>query len=205
MRRTRSLTSAERWELGTFLAMLMVASLCGAVLLGTRGLPKLMAVAKNPTQPTPAAEARPEMPEFQTAPEQVDPPKLPVAGGQPQAPKAEIRYYAGKPYKYARTLRLRVTAYSPDARSCWPYDGTTTASGASVKTNHGHLVAADTRVIPMHSVVSVPGYHAGQTVPVLDRGGKIQGHRLDILLPTFEQAREWGSRVLSVKIYEPVN
>ncbi len=137
------------------------------------------------------------------------PPAIPAIVKQlapkPKKAAVEFKTFKGEKYKYVRTLRLRVTAYAPDARCCWPFDGTTTASGLSVKTNRGRLVAADTRLIPMHSLVSVPGYDGGAAVPVLDRGGAIKGHRLDVLLPTFEQAKEWGSRVVDVKIYEVVD
>ena len=100
---------------------------------------------------------------------------------------------------------MRVTAYAPDPRCCAPYPGTTTASGLPVETNGGRLVAADTRIVPLHWLVAIPGYHAGRGVPVLDRGSAIKGHRLDVLMPTFEQAKEWGSRTINVKIYKPLD
>ena len=65
-------------------------------------------------------------------------------------------------------------------------------------------MAADTRVISMHSLVVVPGYAGEKAVPVLDRGDAIKGSRLDVLLPTFDQAKNWGSRMLEVKIFVPV-
>lgn len=117
----------------------------------------------------------------------------------------DVKYYNGKKYRYSRTIRMRVTAYAPDPRCCWPYPGTTTASGKSVKTNGGKLVAADTRILPFGTLVSVPGYNGGRAVPVLDRGGAIKGHRLDVLLPTFDVAKAWGARYENVKVYVPVN
>lgn len=140
-------------------------------------------------------------------------PSLPMEPGMPSAgpksklaqkPLEEIRWYKGEKFRYVKTLKLRVTAYAADPRCCWPYPGTTTASGLSVKTNHGKLVAADTSMIPMHALVTVPGYGGGAAVPVLDRGGAIKGRRLDVLLPTFEQAKDWGTRMLEVKVYMPV-
>jgi 3D (Asp-Asp-Asp) domain-containing protein len=112
--------------------------------------------------------------------------------------------YRGKSYRYVKTLTLCVTAYAPDPRCCHPYDGTTTASGLPVTTNGGRLVAADTDLIPLHCLVLVPGYAHNGPVPVLDRGGAIKGHRLDVLLPTFEQAQKWGVRNVQVKVYQPV-
>jgi 3D (Asp-Asp-Asp) domain-containing protein len=99
---------------------------------------------------------------------------------------------------------LRVTSYAPDRRSCRPYSGRITACGESVRTNDGHLVAADTRLIPFHYMVRVPGYDYGRPVPVLDHGGAIRGYRLDVLLPTFRAAQDWGVKLLRVRIYRPL-
>ncbi len=123
----------------------------------------------------------------------------------PKNPKPEIKSFNGQKYRFVKTIKLRVTAYAPDVRCTWPFPGTTTASGMSVKTNGGRLVAADTALIPLHSLVSVPGYAGGSAVPVLDRGGAIKGSRLDILLPTFDQAKNWGSKTLEVKVYQPID
>lgn len=94
-----------------------------------------------------------------------------------------------------------VTAYSPDAQSCGPFADGQTATLHSVRTNAGHLVAADTAVLPFGSLVSVPGYDHGHVVPVLDRGGAIRGHRLDVLFPTHEAALAWGVRELEVTVW----
>lgn len=113
-------------------------------------------------------------------------------------------WFHGHRYVYWKTLLMRVTSYAPDRRCCWPFAGTTTASGASVHTNDGRLVAADTQIIPFHSLVSVPGYDHSRPVPVLDRGGAIRGYRLDVLQPTFQRASDWGIRLLRVRVFRPV-
>lgn len=120
------------------------------------------------------------------------------------APKAtsDPQTFNGRPLRAVRTVTMRVTAYSPDARSCGSSADNITASGYSVWTNGGRLVAADTAVLPLGSMVSIPGYDAGGVVPVLDRGGAIKGHRLDVLFPTHEQAKRWGVRDLKITIYE---
>lgn len=212
MRRTRSLTSAERWELGLFLVMLVTGFLCLTAIMKLDGLPKLFAfTSARPITPTPElliqpASALPLQLAITPPTPPTPAPAAPLAQPKPapKKPAVEYKYFAGEKYKLVKTLRMRVTAYAPDAKCCWPYDGTTTASGLSVKTNRGRLVAADTRIVPMYALVSIPGYHDGTPVPVLDRGGAIKGSRLDVLLPTFEQAKNWGSRSLDVKIYELV-
>ena len=107
-----------------------------------------------------------------------------------------------RPLRRVRTLGMRVTAYSPDARSCGRWADGQTASGYSVWTNGMNLVAADTDLLPFGTIVTVPGYADGQPVPVLDRGGAIRGHRLDVLYPTHERALQWGVQEVDVTIWE---
>jgi len=113
-----------------------------------------------------------------------------------------IRYFNGRPMRPARTIRMKVTAYSPDEQSCGIFADGMTASLHDVTTNAGKLVAADSRVLPLGSVISVPGYDNGNMVPVLDRGGAIKGRRLDVLYPTHQQARQWGVQDLDVVVWE---
>src|SRR5579884_4184772 len=47
MRRTRRMTTGERWELGLFLSMLIVACLCLTAILNLPGLPKLFASLRS--------------------------------------------------------------------------------------------------------------------------------------------------------------
>ena len=71
-----------------------------------------------------------------------------------------------------------------------------------VLTNGGFLVAADPRVLPLGSLVSIPGYDSGAVVPVLDTGGAIKGNRLDVLYPTHEVAMRWGVQELDVEVWD---
>ncbi|MBC7833723.1 MAG: hypothetical protein H7Y88_01305 [Phycisphaerales bacterium] len=132
----------------------------------------------------------------------------PVAGGDTAPPPlakfdtTDIRYFNGRPIRPVRTMWMVVTAYSPDERSCAGSADGITASLHHVETNSGKLVAADSRVLPLGSMVSVPGYDKGRVVPVLDRGGAIKGNRLDVLYPTHEQARRWGVRRIKVVVWD---
>jgi len=114
----------------------------------------------------------------------------------------QVRWFNGRPIRPARTLMMRVTAYSPHEASCYPFADGQTATLHSVSTNGGFLVAADTDVLPFGSMLSVPGYNRGRVVPVLDRGGAIRGNRLDVLFPTHEAALAWGVRDLAVVVWE---
>lgn len=110
--------------------------------------------------------------------------------------------FNGRPLRKVRTIRMLVTAYSPDERSCPGTADGITASGYSVWTNGMKMVAADTSLLPFGSIVSVPGYNGGNPVPVLDRGGAIKGKRLDVLYPTHEVATLWGAQRLEVTVWE---
>lgn len=104
----------------------------------------------------------------------------------------------------AGEMEMEVTAYCADEESCAPYNDGITASGEPVTTNGGKLVAADTNLLPFGTLVTVPGYAGNDPVPVLDRGGAIQGKRLDLLMPEREQAMEWGRRTVRVVVWEVV-
>lgn len=117
--------------------------------------------------------------------------------------KAEqVRWFNGRPVRPARVVWMTVTAYSPDARSCGLFADGITATLHSVETNGGNLVAADTRLFPFGSMLSVEGYDEGDIVPVLDRGGAIKGHHIDLLMPTHNQARQWGVKRMPVVVWE---
>lgn len=113
-----------------------------------------------------------------------------------------VRWFNGRPIRPARTMTMTVTGYSPDARSCGDSADGLTATLHSVTTNAMKLVAADTRVLPYGSMVSIPGYDSGQIVPVLDCGGAIKGRKLDLMFPTHEEARQWGRKTLKVTVWE---
>jgi 3D (Asp-Asp-Asp) domain-containing protein len=118
---------------------------------------------------------------------------------------SSIRWFNGRPAKPYRVMTMTVTAYSPDARSCGEFADGKTATLHSVETNGGHLVAADTSLLPYGSMLSIEGYDGGQIVPVLDCGGAIKGRHIDLLFPTHEQAREWGVKKLKVTVWRYVD
>ena len=121
-----------------------------------------------------------------------------AASGTP----VNVPTFDGRPLRPVKTMRMLTTAYSPDERSCGAFADGITASGYSVWTNGMKLVAADTKLLPFGTIISVPGYHGGRPVPVLDRGGRIKGGRLDLLYPTHETALKWGAQRLDVTVWE---
>ena len=149
-------------------------------------------------RPIPVGIASPEPIAPAPAAPELDKPSKLAAKAYP----AGTRFFDGRPVRPARTIYMTVTAYSPDERSCGVHADGQTATLHSVFTNNMRLVAADTRILPFGSMVSIPGYDRGRVVPVLDRGGAIKGHRLDLLFPTHEEARRWGVKRVPVIVWE---
>jgi 3D (Asp-Asp-Asp) domain-containing protein len=152
--------------------------------------------------PTALPAATPEAPVSAAEIQHATPLVSPSPENQARAGNPHQHYYNGRPIRPARTIRMLVTAYSPDERSCGKFADGITASGYSVWTNGMKLVAADTRLLPFHSIITIPGYNGEQPVPVLDRGGRIKGNRLDVLYATHERALKWGVRHLDVTVWE---
>lgn len=113
-----------------------------------------------------------------------------------------VRWFDGRPVRPAYTIALKVTAYSPDERSCGKYADGTTATLHSVETNGHCLIAADPKWFPAGTLISVPGYDEGRIAPVLDVGGAIKGRHIDVLFPTHQAARKWGVKNLKVIVWE---
>jgi len=59
-------------------------------------------------------------------------------------------------------------------------------------------VAADSS-LPFGTIVYIPGYGYGR---VEDRGGAIQGNKLDLWFPTHTLARKWGRKKIAVRIWK---
>ena len=227
MRHSRPLTKGENWELAVLLVIMVGVLLAITLAWRLSRVPHLWALVPPRaemaigTTPNPAVVKTNAI--IHIAPEAASRTVTPFVSSHQAQPQIERKplvrqrtiarplvrhvdsyWFHGHRYVYWKTLILRVTSYAPDRKCCWPYPGTTTASGASVWTNDGHLVAADTRLIPFHCMVRVPGYDYDHPVPVLDRGEAIHGYRLDVLAPTFWSAQHWGVKLLRVRIYRPV-
>lgn len=72
-----------------------------------------------------------------------------------------------------------------------------TASGTKAKKG---TIAADTSVFPFGTRMRIPGYGDGV---VEDRGGAIQGGKIDLFFKTHKQALEWGRQMVTVEVRYP--
>jgi len=94
---------------------------------------------------------------------------------------------SSSPRPGGRQLRVKVTAYC---------DRGYTASG--VPTGPG-IIAVDPRLIPLGTRVYVEGY--GEALAA-DTGGDIKGNWIDIWLPDYQQALDFGTQYRTITVYD---
>ncbi|MHC4265850.1 MAG: 3D domain-containing protein [Planctomycetota bacterium] len=97
-----------------------------------------------------------------------------------------------------QTVNMRVTAYCPCSECCGQFSDGITANGHKI--NQGDRFAAADKRFPFKTDLVIPGYNSDKPVKVLDRGGAIQGNRLDVFFNTHDEALAWGIQYLDVKI-----
>lgn len=85
----------------------------------------------------------------------------------------------------------KITAYCGCTSCCGKSDGIT-ASGTKAK--EGRTIAADTSVLPFGTKVVING----KTYTVEDRGGAINGNRIDVYFKSHSDALRWGVKYLKV-------
>ena len=123
------------------------------------------------------------------APPQTPPPQTPP----PQAPPTEAPPpEAQAPPRSATPLLFTATAYCT---------GTVTASGIPVSKG---MVAADPAVLPLGTRIRISrAAPYNGTYWVLDTGGAIRKHRLDLYIPDCAAARQFGRRSVHVTVISP--
>ncbi|MCJ7842919.1 ubiquitin-like domain-containing protein [Lederbergia sp. NSJ-179] len=91
-------------------------------------------------------------------------------------------------------ITMSATAYTASCNGC----SGVTATGINLKANPGSkVIAVDPNVIPLGSKVWVEGY--GYAVAG-DTGGAIKGNRIDVFVPSKDQAYRFGRKNVKVRV-----
>ncbi|KAB8137674.1 LysM peptidoglycan-binding domain-containing protein [Gracilibacillus oryzae] len=96
--------------------------------------------------------------------------------------------------KSGKTINVTATAYTAKCAGC----SGITATGINLLENPNmKVIAVDPNVIPLGSRVYVEGY--GEAIAG-DTGGAINGNKVDLHVPTKQEALNWGRRQVQVTI-----
>ena len=90
------------------------------------------------------------------------------------------------------TLTVEATAYSYAEAGLSSY----TADGSNL-VNDPMVIAVDPRVIPLGTMVEIPGYGVFRAA---DTGGAIVGNKIDVHFPTVAQTYNFGRRTITIRI-----
>lgn len=100
----------------------------------------------------------------------------------------------------SKTLTAVATAYTAYCKGC----SGVTATGINLRENpNAKVIAVDPKVIPLNSKVEV--IYNDQSLGVFvagDTGGAIKGNRIDIFMPSKEEAYNWGRRTVTVRVLD---
>ena len=88
---------------------------------------------------------------------------------------------------------MEVTAYCGCEKCCGQYADGITASGYKIQA--GDKLIAAPPSFQFGTVLHIPGYGRAS---VKDRGGAIQGNRLDVYFSTHQEALNWGRQKLII-------
>lgn len=91
-----------------------------------------------------------------------------------------------------KSIVVSATGYSTKQANL----STHTATGINLESNP-MVIAVDPRVIPLGSIVEIPGYG---TFIAGDTGGAIKGNKIDIHFSTVQQANNFGRKTITVNI-----
>lgn len=89
---------------------------------------------------------------------------------------------------------VTATAYTAYCTGC----SGTTAYGIDLRANPNRkVIAVDPRVIPLGTKVWVEGY--GEAIAG-DTGGAIKGNKIDVFIPSYDNAMAWGVKTVKLKV-----
>ncbi|MEG0471956.1 MAG: 3D domain-containing protein [Solibacillus sp.] len=93
-----------------------------------------------------------------------------------------------------KEMVVTATAYTAYCTGC----SGTTAYGIDLRANpHRKVIAVDPRVIPLGTKVWVEGY--GEAIAG-DTGGAIKGNKIDVFIPSHDNAMAWGVKTVKLKV-----
>lgn len=104
-----------------------------------------------------------------------------------------------------RKLIIQASAYISTCPGC---SGTTFTGynvSNTIEYNGLRVIAADTNIIPLYSIVRIDTNNESINAIVLDKGGAINGHKIDLLVNSYQEAINFGRQNVTVTILRKGN
>lgn len=118
----------------------------------------------------------------------------PVKQKQQAAPAKQKVETAQNNQQEATSMTVEATAYTAYCNGC----SGITKTGIDLRSNPNQkVIAVDPSVIPLGSKVYVEGYG---TAIAGDIGGAIKGNRIDVFVPSKDQAYNWGRKQVKIQV-----
>ncbi|MEK3980130.1 3D domain-containing protein [Psychrobacillus sp. FSL K6-2836] len=111
-----------------------------------------------------------------------------------EEPKVPASSSIIEPVSSGEEMIVTATAYTAYCEGC----SGTTAYGIDLRANPDQkVIAVDPRIIPLGTKVWVEGY--GEAIAG-DTGGAIKGNKIDVFIPSYDNAIAWGVKEVKIKV-----
>ncbi|WP_409274999.1 3D domain-containing protein [Neobacillus sp. SCS-31] len=111
---------------------------------------------------------------------------------------APAKKQAAKPaaaQKGYKEITVKATAYTGSCKNC----SGITSTGINLKKNPNvKVISVDPKLIPLGTKVYVPGY--GEAIAG-DKGSAVRGNKIDVFIPDHNNALQWGTKTIKIKVY----
>lgn len=115
-----------------------------------------------------------------------------------EAPQQEVQASTPPVKKEAvsKEITVEATAYTASCKGC---SGITSTGINLLENPDAKVISVDPAVIPLGSKVHVEGYGYATAA---DTGGAIKGNKIDVFIPDYDEAVQYGRKQVKVKIIE---
>lgn len=123
-----------------------------------------------------------------------------VANNPPAVNDSNVIQTSGGAISYLKEVQVVATAYCPCSICCAPYSGKSTADGSVPQALHTLATSPD---YSFGTNIYIPYFDGASNhgiFEVEDRGGAIQGNKIDIFFNTHQEALQFGKKIITIYI-----
>ncbi|HEY3131135.1 MAG TPA: 3D domain-containing protein [Acidobacteriota bacterium] len=115
----------------------------------------------------------------------------------PREPVTEVQPAGDEPLAVNGQLPVNRRLFDREFLATAYSDFGITKSGVVAATG---IIAADPNVLPIGSIIEIDAGSYSGIYTVMDTGSAVKGERIDIFIPDYDEAMQFGSRKVAVKI-----